>query len=143
MFSAKHLKIGRLGEDIACQFLKENNWKIILRNYTKPWGEIDIIAQKDKGPLVFFEIKSLEKIRQSDHSSFAELNPEDNLTSQKLKKLEKACESFANSNSGLINENKGWRIDLISIAIQKGVEADTILTNIEKYCEIKHYPNIS
>jgi len=40
-----NIKIGNLGEDIACRFLKKKGFKIVDRNYRKKWGEIDIIAQ--------------------------------------------------------------------------------------------------
>ena len=42
-------KLGQLGENIACRYLVENNYKIIERNFRQKWGEIDIIAKaKDK-----------------------------------------------------------------------------------------------
>lgn len=40
-----NIKIGNLGENIACNFLEKKGFKIIERNYRKKWGEIDIIAQ--------------------------------------------------------------------------------------------------
>ena len=39
-------EVGRVGEDIAAQFLERKGFKILARNYRKPWGEIDIIAEK-------------------------------------------------------------------------------------------------
>jgi putative endonuclease len=49
--------LGNYGEDIAAQFLKKNKYKIIEKNYSCKFGEIDIIA-KDKNILVFVEVKS-------------------------------------------------------------------------------------
>ena len=48
-------EIGRWGENLACKYLEENNYKIIDRNFLCRQGEIDIIA-KDciKNELVFF-----------------------------------------------------------------------------------------
>ena len=40
--------IGDLGEGITCNYLQDKGFKIIDRNYLKPWGEIDIIAEKPK-----------------------------------------------------------------------------------------------
>ncbi len=48
---------GNLGEDAACQYLKENKYRIIERNYKNQFGEIDIIA-KNKEDLVFVEVKT-------------------------------------------------------------------------------------
>lgn len=55
MFSLKRL-IGNNAEDKAANFLKKQGYKIIERNYNLPYGEIDIIAQKNK-TLVFVEVK--------------------------------------------------------------------------------------
>ncbi len=49
---------GKIGENIACKYLKENNYEILKRNYRCKQGEIDIIAyDKNKEELVFFEVK--------------------------------------------------------------------------------------
>jgi putative endonuclease len=48
-------KVGRLGEDLAALFLKEKGFAIIDRNYWKPWGEIDLVAQK-RGELRFLVV---------------------------------------------------------------------------------------
>ena len=39
-------ELGKLGEDLACQYLKQNGYKILARNFVKEWddktkGEID------------------------------------------------------------------------------------------------------
>lgn len=58
MFKDKK-KLGALGEDLACQFLRKKGYKIIERNFRKNIGEIDIIAQlKREKLLVFFEVKT-------------------------------------------------------------------------------------
>ena len=43
---------GKKGEDLAEEYLKENNYEILERNFLCKQGEIDIIA-KDKNYLVF------------------------------------------------------------------------------------------
>lgn len=48
--------IGKEGEDIACSFLEEENYKIVERNWHYGKYEVDIIAEKD-GLLVFVEVK--------------------------------------------------------------------------------------
>ncbi len=48
--------IGREGEDIACRALRERGYRIIARNWSCRFGEIDIIA-REEGVLVFVEVK--------------------------------------------------------------------------------------
>ena len=52
-------ELGRQGEDIACDFLKENGFLILLRNFREKWGEIDIIARDKDKTLVFVEVKTV------------------------------------------------------------------------------------
>ena len=129
MFSAKHSKqrIGKLGEEKACEFLKSKGYRMIERNYQKPWGEIDIIAITPDKTLVFFEVKTMHKF---DDNWADSLKPEDNLSESKLKKIRRSAQMFSAKHSDLIREEKGWRIDLLALTISK---EDFI---------INHYQNI-
>lgn len=55
--SLHNQKLGREGEKIARSYLKKNGWKILEKNYKTPFGEIDIIAEKD-GVVAFIEVKT-------------------------------------------------------------------------------------
>ena len=48
---------GRIGAEIACDFLKESGYSIVERNYRSRIGEIDIVA-KHREYLVFSEVKT-------------------------------------------------------------------------------------
>ncbi len=105
-------EIGKYGEDLACEYLVKHSFKIIERNFWKPWGELDIIAMAPDKTLVFVEVKTMRQ-----NAAIAELNPEDNLTAAKLKKLQRTASLYANEHLELINDQKGWRIDLIAISL--------------------------
>ena len=47
-------KIGTLGEDLACKYLKKNDYIIKSRNFRSKQGEIDIIAFDKKRKNSFF-----------------------------------------------------------------------------------------
>lgn len=51
-------KLGKLGEDLAVDFLKTLDYQVLSRNYRCQIGEIDIIAQDSNKAIVFIEVKS-------------------------------------------------------------------------------------
>ena len=48
---------GLSGENKTARFLKKAGYKLIKRNYTTPFGEADIVAEKDN-TVVFVEVKT-------------------------------------------------------------------------------------
>ena len=130
-FTSKSQKIGELGEDIACKFLEKHGFSILERNYTKKWGEIDIIAQKEER-LYFIEVKSksvvsLDYVSNRQNSEI--FNPEDNMHPWKLKRLRRVVETY------LINKrigNLNWKFDLlvVYIDIENRVSRVKVIENV-------------
>lgn len=54
--------VGRYGEEMAIEHLKRQRYRILERNYRKPFGEVDIIAS-DKETVVFIEVKTRQSTR--------------------------------------------------------------------------------
>ena len=75
-----------MGEDIACQFLEQKGFHILDRNYRKPWGEIDIIAEKSN-QVRFVEVKAVSREARRDISREMDYRPEEMVHVRKLKKL--------------------------------------------------------
>lgn len=134
--------IGKLGEDLACEYLINKGYKIIQRNYLKKWGEIDIIAKDPMNTLVFVEVKTMRQLpndcriaaaREAGEprppTSGRELSPEDNLTAAKLKKLQRTAQMFVGQFPKELDEERGWRIDLVAVLL--GTQN-----------QIEHYENI-
>jgi len=121
-------RIGKIGEDFSCEYLVRRDYKIVARNYRKKFGEIDIIAQSNDKTLVFYEVKTVV-----EKPGFPiQLSPEDNLTFRKIQKMRRIAHFFAAQNPYLINEDKGWRIDLVAIVLRPD----------ETIKKIQHYENI-
>lgn len=54
-------QVGKDGEDKACEYLVQNSYNIIERNFRCRSGEIDIIANKDD-LILFVEVKTRQGI---------------------------------------------------------------------------------
>lgn len=53
----RNKRLGKTGEDLACEYLFNHHYKILERNFRKRYGELDIVAVKDD-TLVFVEVKT-------------------------------------------------------------------------------------
>jgi len=122
-----NIETGKLGENLACDYLMKKGFKILYRNYKEKWDEIDIIASAKDKTLVFIEVKTANKSGKSANDG---LLPEDNLTRRKLSKIKRASEMFVAKHPSLIFEKAGWRLDLIALTVNN------------KDCVISHYENI-
>ena len=73
---------GNMGEDFAANYLQKEGYTILERNYSTKYGEIDIIAQKDR-IVAFVEVKS-----RAEDCLYA---PREAVTFSKQKKICKAA----------------------------------------------------
>lgn len=100
-------KIGDFGETLAVDYLEQNHYKILDRNFQKQWGEIDIIAEKNN-IIIFVEVKT----RIKTPNDF--LPPEINVNFLKQQKLIRTAQTY------LLNKNLSkadWQIDVIAIEL--------------------------
>lgn len=50
-------RLGKIGEDLACEYLIKHQYRILERNFQKRYGELDIVVIKDD-TLIFVEVKT-------------------------------------------------------------------------------------
>jgi putative endonuclease len=103
---AESHNLGKKGEDIAADHLKNAGFKILSRNWK--WGkhEIDIIAE-NKDLIVFVEVKT----RTDDY----QMHPVTAVTKEKQRSIIWAADGYLQK----FNINKEGRFDVITI-IKKG-----------------------
>lgn len=114
---------GKRGEEIASNFLQKNGYKIIERNFSKRYGEIDIIAldlgsinNKKEQTLVFVEVKT----RKSQEFG----SPLEAVTPFKLRSLIKTAQYYM-----LTHKNLPQNIRMDAIAVE--LSENDALINIE------------
>ncbi|HEY4497655.1 MAG TPA: YraN family protein [Candidatus Paceibacterota bacterium] len=98
--------VGNIGENVACQFLEKQGFRIVERNYRKKWGEIDIVAEKDK-ILHFVEVKTI--------TSKGDYLPEDNVRLWKKQRLSRAIRTYLAERR--IPDEQEFEIDVVSVVI--------------------------
>lgn len=96
---------GKVGEDLACQFLKKNGYKIIELNFRIRGGEIDIIAL-DENTLAYIEVKT-----RTSHKFGL---PEESVTPRKINFLKRAAKFYRNNRTNL-NFPSLERIDVVTV----------------------------
>lgn len=113
---AQHNELGKIGEQLAVDFLESKGYEIIARNYTFQKAEIDIIA-KHNNMMICVEVKT----RNSEFFG----DPQEFVKPSKIKLLVKAMDAF-------ILEN--------DIAMESQFDIIAVLKN-NKIEQLTHYEN--
>ena len=103
-------KIGAWGEGVAAEYLEEHGYEVIDRNIRTPYGEIDILAEKD-GYISFVEVKT--------RTTGSYGPPEISITPRKQEHMIAAAEHYAQQ-----NEIDHWQIDVIAVEGRPGKQPD-------------------
>jgi putative endonuclease len=107
--------VGNQGEHIAANHLKRKGFTLIEMNYLRPWGEIDVIVQKDN-IIHFVEVKTVSygtKVDLERAVTRGTWRPEENVHAFKIRKLNRAIESWLADNRW----DGDWQIDVAAIRI--------------------------
>lgn len=134
IFTSSSQKIGQIGENVASKYLVKHGFSIVDRNYTRKWGEIDIIAKKNN-KIHFVEVKSktVEPTyfinKKWDEEEVKGIRPEENVHYWKIKKLRRIIETY------LISQRVGsisWQFDIaiIYLNIEKKLAKVKVMENI-------------
>lgn len=108
------IKVGKIGEGIALEFLKRRGYKVLETNFRTPFGELDLVARK-KDFTVFVEIKT---------RTTSSLGPPYlSVTRIKQEHLIKNALCYL-KRYGLVDSN--WRIDVVSVKLNREYEAEDI-----------------
>ena len=100
---------------MACEYLVENGYKILGRNYRISFGEIDIIAKKSG----LFSDKTIHFVEVKSSENFAgDFFPEQRVDYKKKNKYKKLAEIWLEKNK--YPQNYPCQVDIISVLINGG-----------------------
>ncbi len=128
VFTSKNQKIGELGEDIAVKYLISKGFKILERNYTRKYGELDVSCEKN-GILHFIEVKSVTR-ESSISRNEMNIRPEDNMHPKKIERLYRTIQTYLAEKG--VSDKIEWQLDLVCV----------YLDQVNKKARIKMLQNI-
>ena len=96
-------ELGKIGEDIAANFLEKQDIKIIKKNYFTKYGEIDLIGFKNE-TIIFTEVK----LRNNNNFGL----PIEGITKNKIKRYQNTAQIFLLENNIIYNN---IRFDVICL----------------------------
>jgi putative endonuclease len=105
---AEHNELGKLGEELAAEYLQKNGYAILETNWVFQKAEIDILAQRNN-TLAVVEVKTRSSIEFG--------LPQDFVKPKKIQLLVKAVNDYVTEN----DLDLDVRFDIIAISI-KGQE---------------------
>jgi putative endonuclease len=109
------MEVGRLGEEIALDFLIKNGYRFIERNWRfEDFGEIDIVCVKGE-KLVFVEVKT------QVGSSYKE--PEEAVDERKIRALSRTGWMYSETHPKLL---PSLRIDVVGIILNEDLSLSSI-----------------
>ncbi|MGI6655667.1 MAG: YraN family protein [Desulfobulbus sp.] len=110
---------GRIGEELALDYLREQGYGIAEKNYRTPYGEVDIVA-RDGQTMVFVEVKTRSSSRFG--------TPFDAVDSRKQLHLCRAARAYLHCH-GLAGTSA--RFDVISVELSRTDGGEPRITHLQ------------
>lgn len=104
---------GNIGENIAAEYLKNNGYNILFRNFRTRYGEIDIIGEED-GYIAFIEVKARKNFKMG--------LPCESVSVNKQRRIARMANLYIAINN---LSNRNFRFDIVEMILD-GEEAKFI-----------------
>jgi putative endonuclease len=105
---------GQQGENVAAGYLEKQGYEIIARNVRTPFGEIDLIAQKNSMTSIFDTEteKTIVFVEVKSRTTRTFGPPEEAITPRKQAHLLASIHYYIQQNP---QPNANWRLDIIAV----------------------------
>ncbi len=101
-------ELGARAEELACVFLESRGFRILDRNWRRPWGELDIVASLD-GTVHFVEVKASRR-------SVRGFEPFLRANGLKMSKVLRTARTWLTSHR--YGPETEWQTDVISVIME-------------------------
>ena len=99
-------------EEAACRYLIAAGYRILERNWRKPWGELDIVASRN-GTVHFVEVKAASVF----HAGF---EPFRRAGERKMHKVARTARTWLSEHR--YDPETEWQMDIVSVIMNGGPE---------------------
>lgn len=136
MSKTEKRKTGDFGETVACKFLVTHGFSVVQKNYSKKWGEIDVVATRKDGReevLHFVEVKTV--VRKAPHDTNTQMGAndtnhleaeppsggndeyeaEENVHPWKIKRLSRTIQTYLLEKK--VDEEKEFQCDVVTVVL--------------------------
>lgn len=111
-------RTGKRAEDIACAHLEARGYRIVARNWRRPEGEIDLVAE-DARTCVFVEVRSRTGSAYGD--------PLETISPQKRARIIRAARLFLHESAPGAD---GFRFDVIGVTFPEDDVAEPVCVHV-------------
>lgn len=105
---SSHAQTGSAGELAVCRYLRGMGYRILSRNWRRPWGEIDIVVERE-GVIHFVEVKSATR-REKGFEPFLRAD------GWKMHKVRRTAETWLAANQ--YDPDTEWQMDIASVILE-------------------------
>lgn len=128
-------QVGKLGEDVSVRFLMKHDFSVIMRNYRKKYGEIDVIAEK-ANKLYFIEVKTVScEIISREGKTLVNnakqlFRVEENVHHKKLRSLFLTIQAYLGEQ--YVSKEQEWQLDVyvVYLDVRKKIAKVDVISNI-------------
>lgn len=101
------MKLGAAAEEAVCAHLKTLGYRILDRNWRRPWGELDVVAELDE-TLHFVEVKAASR-------SVVGFEPHLRADGRKMHKVRRTAQTWLAAHR--YSPATEWQLDVASVVM--------------------------
>ncbi|MEJ5308319.1 MAG: YraN family protein [Anaerolineae bacterium] len=106
--------LGRRGEALAAEAMRQRGFSIVAQNWHCPEGEADLIAQR-AGEWYFVEVRTRRETSRGSAEGFG--SPEESLTPRKFARMEAVARRYLSAQETDEADDIAWHVSFVAVAL--------------------------
>jgi putative endonuclease len=114
------MKLGLKAEEAVCNYLMAQGYRILDRNWRRPWGELDVVAEH-RGIIHIVEVKA-------SSANISGFEPFLRADGRKMHKVKRTAQTWLSSHK--YGPDTEWQLDIASVIMSKNKPEIELFENI-------------